>query len=444
MPDRTFETLFTERLRQYAEAGVRPIDRFAIAEDTIASGRLRGLGERLRHLRWTSPRPLVLVLVGLLILALAVSVALVGSRLSLLPRIPIQHTYRGEFVGLPDLSRPMAYPVLVPLIDGRVLVMGTGGDGGDPTWTAELYDPATGASNPLGPLATPPGFVDSAVRLKDGRVLILADRSALIFDPTTLLVAPVSPMVPSSVAAVLHDGRVLIAGGMTQSGKGVNSGLLPTELLDPDTLRLSATGSIGSEAMSLTTLPDGRVFVVAGDAAQVYDPTTGTFSAAGRTSSSFSVSHAISLPDGRVVVFGSGGGVSHHFSYTEVWDPTSRTFSTAIGDRGDGLGLHDPPGRVLSATLLDDGRIFLMDAGRFALAVPNTQERDPSWSGIYDPATGVTSLTEAPKAWGPTVTRLPDGRLLLVGGLRDGKTYISPDGAGVWEAPAVPTVQIFR
>ena len=377
--------------------------------------------------RPTRAVPWILIVAMLLVaLALAGGAVLVGSWLSALPQGPIQHTYRNEFVGLPDLSRPMAHPVLVPLIDGRVLVIGAGGDGGDPTTTAELYDPATGTSNPLGPIATPRGYVDSALRLKDGRVLLLSDGAALIFDPTTLLVAPAGPMVTprSAPAAVLHDGRVLIAGGMPSPGG--KPGLLPAELLDPDTLTFSATGSMGSEASSLATLPDGRVFVAAGDAAQVYDPTTGTFSAAGSTSPSFGVSIAISLPDGRVVVFGSAKikfPVFHE--YTEVWDPTSRTFSTA----------GDLPGQVLSATLLDDGRILLI-GGRWS--------REPSWSGIYDPATGVTSPTEAPKAWFPAATRLADGRVLLVGGLRDGGSYVSPDGAVVHEAPAVPTVQIFR
>jgi large repetitive protein len=420
MTDAPFETLLTGQLREYAQAGVRPIDRYAIAEATISGGRALNSSRLPFRL---GRRPFVLVLVGLMVLALAASVALVGGRLLAPPPLQVPHVYRNEFVPLPDLSRPMDSPVVVPLADGRVLVIGRGGDGGDPATTAELYDPATGASNPLGPIATPRGFVDSAIRLKDGRVLILGDGAALTFDPTTLRVAPVGPMVSPrrAAAAVLRDGRVLIAGGITPGG-GVKTGLLSAEVLNPETLTFSATGSMGTTAGPLATLPDGRVFVApdgAGDTAQVYDPTTGSFSAAGSTSASFGAGLAISLPDGRVVVFGSAGIKIH--LYTEVWDPTSRTFSTA----------NDPPGQVMSATLLDDGRIFLIGG------------RDPSWAGIYDPATGVTSPTEAPKAVWPTVTRLLDGRLLLVGGLRDGGSYVSPDGA-VQFAPAVPTVQIFQ
>ena len=42
-----------------------------------------------------------------------------------------------------------------------------------------------------------------------------------------------------------------------------------------------------------------------------------------------------------------------------------------------------------------------------------------------------------------TRARLPDGRVLLVGGLRDGGFHDGPNG-GMHDAPAVPTVEIFQ
>ena len=42
MTDPTFESFLSSQLRQYAEAGVRPIDRRAIATATIATGRGSG------------------------------------------------------------------------------------------------------------------------------------------------------------------------------------------------------------------------------------------------------------------------------------------------------------------------------------------------------------------------------------------------------------------
>jgi dipeptidyl aminopeptidase/acylaminoacyl peptidase len=71
MPDSTFETLFTGQLRKYAEAGVRPIDRFAIAEETIAGGRTM---PRWRLAPIRGNRVLILLLVGLLLAAGLVAV----------------------------------------------------------------------------------------------------------------------------------------------------------------------------------------------------------------------------------------------------------------------------------------------------------------------------------------------------------------------------------
>jgi hypothetical protein len=428
MPDRTFETQLAGQLRRYAEAGVRPIDRFAIAEGTIAAGR-RSIGPRWRF--GLGRGALVPILVGLLVLALATSIALVGARL-LAPPLPMRHTYLNEFIPAPDLSRAMAEPHLASLLDGRVLVIGAGSDGEDLTPTALLYDPATGVSTPVGPMVD--RFVRSAVRLRDGRVLMVGDQAgvAQIFDPTTMRFAPVGAMVdPRAGAAValLHDGRVLLAGGSGGSA----------ELFDPDTLTFSPTGPMGTPGYEgpMATLPDGRVFAApepmaagSGPTAEVYDPRTGTFSAAGTLSElggagSFGVNGAIVIPDGRVVVVGSAGVVRR--GRTAIWDPTSRTFSPS----------SSAPGPVDSATLLDDGRILLTGGSL-------TGSGDLRWAGIYDPTTGVTVSIEPPAAVRPSTTRLADGRVLVVGGLASGEIHQDPVSGAYMLAPAVPTVQIFR
>ncbi len=46
MSDSTFETLLTGQLREYAEAGVRPIDRYAIAEAIISHSVAAGTQQR--------------------------------------------------------------------------------------------------------------------------------------------------------------------------------------------------------------------------------------------------------------------------------------------------------------------------------------------------------------------------------------------------------------
>jgi hypothetical protein len=423
MPDLNFETFLAGQLRQYAEAGVRPIDRFAIAEETIAVGRtmprwLRSWG--LASMRGN--RVLVPLLIGLLLAALGGGALLVGGRL-LAPPPPS----RDSLVDLPDLSRPMAHPLVAPLADGRALVIGNGGEGGDPTVTAELYDPATGTSTPIGPIGTPRGFVDSAVPLNDGRVLLLADGDASILDPATRRIAPVGPMVTPrrGPTAVLNDGRVLIAGGITPGG-GYKTDLTSAELFDPDTLTFSATGPMATSAEAMATLPDGRVFVAPGNdgMAQVFDPATRTFSPAGRPFPDFT-GIPIGLPDGRVALFGSGAIQSRR--HTAVWDPTSLTFSAAGA----------PLGQITGATLLGDGRVLLIGCGD-----GRPENIGPHWTSLFDPATGIMAAGPQTAACQPTVGGLPDGRAILVGGLDGTGSYL--EGSGIHDTPAVSAVEIFQ
>lgn len=121
MPDPTFETLLSRQLREYAEAGVRPIDRFAIAAETIASGRTmprwrRGWG--LAPMRRN--RILIPLLVGLLLAALAAGALLVGSRL-MAPKTLLD-TGVSIFVRRDDGPEPGVSIVAVRPDGGEVLV----------------------------------------------------------------------------------------------------------------------------------------------------------------------------------------------------------------------------------------------------------------------------------------------------------------------------------
>ena len=347
----------------------------------------------------------VVGLVALLAVALFGGAVLVGNRMLTLPLLPTPRSYLDTFVPARDLPRPVAHPVLVPLDDGRVLVIdGAGG--------SILYDPATGASEATGPMVPGDQWVGAAVEMRDGRVLITGDAVTQAFDPTTLEFAAVGPAVPrrsGAGLAVLPDGRVLVAGGIVPNGE---TPLSSAELFDPATRTFSPTGSMGIRRGTphLTSLPDGRVFVTGGGccAAEVYDPATGRFSDAGAPEPGGSV--AVAMRDGRVVVLGSTG--LYAGGSAVIWDPTARTFSDVVA----------LPAAVNSAVPLDDGRI-LVTGGRLE-----------GWSGTFDPATRTTTRIAGSTAWWPSLARLADGRVLVVGGLTDGEH----------PSPAVPTVQVFQ
>jgi hypothetical protein len=406
MTDQTFETVLTGQLRAYAEAGVRPVDRFTIAEKTIAAGRRV---PRWRLASTPGTRVFVPLLIGLLLVALAGGALLVGSRLLTPPPLPMRHTYLNELVPAPDLPSPMT-ATLVTLADGRVLVMGSDFKVGH-DFTAVVYDPATGASVSAGPVVAPGQWVGSGLLLTDGRVLILGDGVAQVFDPATMRFAAVGPAVtPRSggSAALLLDGRVLIAGGFPPGGTaGDVPALRSAELFDPVTMTSTPTGSTGTPTGGgpMVTLPDGRVFMATDPADEIYDPATGTFDVASATSSGGGGMPVV-LRDGRVALFGSTG--LYDGGRVQVWDPTSRSFATR--------DLAEP---ISGAALLDDGRVLLIGMCR---------GRPTGWTGVYDPVTGVTTPTPGTRACRPASTRLADGRVLIVGGIE----------------PAVSTVEIFR
>jgi hypothetical protein len=238
-------------------------------------------------------------------------------------------------------------------------------------------------------------------------------------------------------ATLLGDGRVLVAGGCA-NGTPCDAPLSSAEIYDPTTALWSAAGILASARLfhTATLLRDGRVLVVGGcvsdpcreglSSADIFDPASGSWSSAGSMATGRQLHTASLLADGRVLV---AGGCAFElcptpFTSAELFDPSSSRWSSA-GDMTNRRFIH-------SATVLADGRVLV--AGGLAgpdAALASSELYDPG-SGTWS-ATGVMSGTRECHA----AVRLADGRVLAAAGYSGGflvSTEIYDPATGSWTA----------
>ena len=347
----------------------------------------------------------------------------------------------GTFAVTGSLAAPREGHTATLLLDGRVLIVG--GDKGNCTSSciyteAEIYDPSTGTFNPTtGSLPQPPAIpannplgTAAAIRLLNGKVLIAGGGiggAAELFDPATGLFAQTGALVNPDdgfAATLLPDGKVLFVTGGIKGAAAATA-----EIYDPAAGTFAATGNLNLARNfdTATLLSNGEVLIAGGwstGPAELYDPATGKFTLTGSLQEPRVGQQATLLTDGTALIAGGTAPIDGLYS-VEVYDPASKSF----GSKSTFL----KTARTDQASAqLPDGRLLLTGGEDFALSVLSSAE-------IYDPATGVSSLTGSmlKPRHGHTATLLPNGNVLIVGGFSDS----SVTGSG---AKLVSTAEIYN
>jgi hypothetical protein len=225
-----------------------------------------------------------------------------------------------------------------------------------------------------------------------------------------------------NTATLLPNGKVLIAGGVDFNLHTTSK----AELYDPSTHTFSQTGSMVYARVNhtATLLNNGKVLITGGYtdgvshgvlAAELYDPSTGTFSLTGNMIYSRGYHQATLLSDGRVLITGGQATVGSDpepGTNVEFYDPTSGTFI---------LAGHLTTQRVLAtATLLQNGQVLLVGGNSSCCTALDTSE-------LYNPNTETSTVSGDLGAgrFLHTATLLSNGNVLVAGGEDESNNYLN-------------------
>jgi hypothetical protein len=322
------------------------------------------------------------------------------------------------------------YTTATVLTNGLVLVAG-GYDGSHYTANAEIFNPTNGTWTPTAPMLLG-RYKHTATLLPSGKVLVAGGfyatnnsdpssywifrNEAELFDPvaqTWTTTGPLHTGRDRHVATLQPNGKVLVTGGLLDPAGDTTTS---AELYDPSSGNWSVINPMGTARFfhSVVVLPNGKVLAEGGayyynsgssiaynSAAEIYDPTAGTWTPTGPMANSRAADTTLLLPNGTVLAAG-GESTGGSIAGAELYYPASGTWTNtgplnAIRER-------------FQSVLLRNGKVLVAGGDNQAVYYATAE--------IYDPATGVWTL-------GPSLNTprnnfasalLKNGNFLVTGG----------------------------
>jgi N-acetylneuraminic acid mutarotase len=314
------------------------------------------------------------------------------------------------------------------LSNGNVVVAGGQGSG-NVIANTEVYSPTTRAWTTSGNLNTARASAN-AVLLSRGSVMVAGGcvsaclsgntKTAELYNSVNGSWSYTGSMTTARVyfgMVLLSSGKVLAVGGCTgQNSNGCTGVTATAEIYDPSTGKWSATGSLKTArgAFTATLLQSGKVLVAGGinsagnpiKSAELYDPSTGKFTFTASMSAARDEHSATLLASGKVVVTGGENNSSVSTTKSEIYNPSTKTWSSA-GNLSTARQEH-------TAVLLSNGKILVSGGNKVTASTTTVL----SSAELYNPTTGAWSKTNRMNAArvGHSSTLLQSGKVLNAAG----------------------------